>query len=185
MNYRFTTILLAVALLLILGVNMTQAAPLDRTDTSKSLVAPAGNYDFGAHGTAWVAQKNTQFKLFRPYGWGIVTKAKAAGKKWVHISVPFPTRIAEDRMLISYVEFCAQSSNGAITKPIRWDMWDNNGMFYSEDISWPGNNNKNCYGHTFNPPFAIEGLGVSVQLNFANTTDKITLYKAWVRVTPP
>lgn len=184
MNYRMTTILLAVALLLALGVNVTQAAPRDYPGTSANLVAPAGDYDFGTHGTAWVPEKSAGFALFKPFGWGIETRAKVAGYQWVHIPVPVATRIAGSRMLIKYVEFCAQSTNGAISKPVRWDMWDYNGSFYSAAIAWPATNNKYCFGHTFSAPFAFEGLGISVRLKFANPTDKITLYKAWVRVVP-
>jgi hypothetical protein len=184
MNYRITTVLLAVALLLVLGVNMTQAAPL-RTDTGPGdLAAPVGIYDYTNHGTAWVPELRAKFSLFKPVGWGTMTKAKVAGNQWVHIPVPYPSRIADTLVKIKYVEFCAQSSSGVATKPIRLDLWDYTGRFYSTNIAWPANNNKFCFGHEFNPPIWQQDLGVSVLLHFANATDTITLYKAWVRVTP-
>ena len=115
MNFRFTTILLALTLLLVLGVSVTQAAPAERP----SEVAPAGIYDFTNHGTAWVAERRAQFRLFRPFGWGIKTKVKTASSQWVHIPIPMPSRIANDFVNVQYVEFCAQSSKGALTKPCR------------------------------------------------------------------
>ena len=184
MNYRITTVLLAVTLLLVLGVPAIQAAPLGQPEASANTVAAAGDYDFTTHGTAWVRQVPGEFILFRPLGWGIEARAKAAGSKWVHIPVPFPSRIANSLMKIKFVEFCAQSTNGAISKPTRMDLWDYNGRFGSVNISWPADNAKHCYTYTFGSPAFHQDLGVSVLLYFANTTDKITLYKAWVRIVP-
>lgn len=62
------------------------------------------------------------------------------------------------------------------------DLWDNDVGIGQYAISWPANNNLNYFGHTFNPPVWKSSLGVSVYLHFANSTDTITLYKAWVRV---
>ena len=181
MNFRFTTILLALTLLLVLGVSVTQAAPAERP----SEVAPAGIYDFTNHGTAWVAERRAQFRLFRPFGWGIKTKVKTASSQWVHIPIPMPSRIANDFVNVQYVEFCAQSSKGTLTKPVRWDLWDDNsGRFYSADITWPADNAKHCIGHTFSPTYWVSNLGVSVLIQYANKYHAVTLYKAWVRVEP-
>ena len=184
MKYRLTHTILVVAMMLVLGVTITQAAPLDGEVGSSDLAAPAGVYDFTTHGTAWVPQLRGQFSLFKPLGLGMQTRAKVAGNKWVHIPVPYPSRIANDGVSIKYVEFCAQSTNGAATKPVRMDLWDYSGRFYSINISLPATNGKHCFGHEFNPPIWKQDLGVSVLLSFANSTDKINLFKAWVRVTP-
>jgi len=181
MNYRATTIMLAVILLLVLGVSVTQAAPAPRP----SEVAPVGIYDFTNHGTDWVAERRGKFSLFKPFGWGTKTKVKAATQEWVHIPVPMPSRIADDLVNVQYVEFCAQSSKGGKSKPIQWDLWDDNsGRFYSESIIWPADNLKHCIGHTFNPPYWASNLGVSVLIKYANKYNSVTLFKAWVRVQP-
>lgn len=184
MNYRVTTIMLAVTLLVVLGVSVTQAAPAERP----SEVAPAGIYDFTNHGTAWVPEKRNNFSHFKPFGWGTKTSVKlkfSPSNQWVHIPVPMPSRIANDFVNVQYVEFCARSSNGAYTKPIRWDLWnDHTGRFYSSGISWPANNDRNCIGHTFSPTVWVSDLGISVLIKYANNKDAVTLYKAWVRVEP-
>jgi hypothetical protein len=184
MNYRVTTIMLAVTLLVVLGVSVTQAAPAARP----SEVAPAGIYDFTNHGTAWVPERRGKFKLFKPFGWGIRTKVKAKWaptNEWVHIPIPMPSRIANDFVSVKYVQFCAQSTNSAATKPIRWDLWDDNsGRIFARNISWPADNARHCVEYTFNPVKWASNLGISVLVKYANATDQITLYKAWVRVEP-
>jgi hypothetical protein len=118
-------------------------------------------------------------------GWGAIAKAKtAAGQYWIHIPVPYPTRIANSLMKIKFVEFCAQSTNGANTKPVRMDLWEYNGMFASVNINWWADNNKHCFTYTLPTPAFHQGMGISVLLKFANTTDRITLYKAWTRLIP-
>jgi hypothetical protein len=184
MNYRITTILLAVALLLVIGVPAIQAAPLDTPAVSVNPVAPAGSYDFTNHGTAWVPQVGTSFSLFSPKGLGMLTKVKVAGQQWVHIPMPYPSVIAGSGMYIAHVEFCAISTNGTSTRPIRWELWSNSGRFYVANITWPADNAEHCISHAFAAPVWQEDLGISVLLKFANTTDQITLRKAWVRVVP-
>jgi len=185
MNYRFTTIILTVALLLVILVPSTQAAPLNPSDAAQvEVVAPAGDYDFTQHGTAWLREKNSNFTVFKQYGWGTFTTAKLAGSYWVHIPVPYPSVIAGSAMKIKYVEFCAQSSNGASTKPVTMDLWEYPGRFLTVNINWQANNDKQCFGYTFPSPAFHQDLGISVKLTYANTIDSITLYKAWVRVTP-
>jgi hypothetical protein len=179
MNYRLTTILLAVALLLVVGVGATQAAP----PASVKQVAPAGHYDFTNHGTAWVPENRAQFSAFIPRGWGTATRAKAAGSYWVHIPVPYPSVMADSIMYITYVEFCAKSNNYTKAYPVHWDLYEANGTnFYSENISWPANNAYNCWGHTFSPGTWRQDLGISVIVTYQDTTSVLTLYKAWVSV---
>jgi hypothetical protein len=184
MNYRFTTILLAVALLLVIGVPAIHAAPLDQPADSIKPVVPAGNYDFTNHGTAWVPQVGASFSLFSPRGLGMLTQAKVAGQQWVHIPIPFPSVMSGSGMNITHVEFCAISTNGTSTKPVKWELWSNGGRFYVASISWPADNAEHCIYHDFAAPVWQEDLGISVLLKFANTTNQITLRKAWVRVIP-
>jgi len=184
MNMRITTILLAVALLLVAGVSRMQAAPLPQSEGGEIQAAPAGDYDFTTHGTSWVRQIPAQFSLFRTMGWGTQAKVKAAGDQWVHIAVPYQTRIANTLMKIKFVQFCAQSSNGGVTKPVRMDLWSYDGLTKSVLITWPANNNKNCFTYEFPTPEFQPGLGVSVLLHYANPTHMITLYHAWVRIVP-
>jgi len=184
MNYRKTTILMAVVLMLVLSVNMTQAAPAPRPSDA----APAGYYDFTNHGTAWVAEKRGNFRLFKPFGWGIRTATKAKfspSDQWIHIPIPMPSRIADNLMYVQYVQFCAQSTNGALTRPIRWDLWDDNtGRIFARGINWPADNLKHCIGYTFSPVKWASNLGISVLVRYANATDQVTMFKAWVRVRP-
>jgi hypothetical protein len=181
MNYRLTTFLLAVALLLILGVSSIQAAP----EPTVQAAAPAGNYDFTTYGTAWLPEIRGQYGWIAPRGWGLQAKAKTTGYKWMHMPMQYPTVIASSLMKVSYIEFCAQSSNGAVTKPVHIDYYSDNGnKWYNMAISWPADNNVHCIGYTLPAPTWYQNLGLSVQLYFPNTTDMITMYKAWVRVTP-
>lgn len=138
-----------------------------------------GRTDVVAHGTAWQPEKPKNFSLFQRVGWGTVTRRTAAGNDWVHISVPMITRLEDRLQKIARVEFCAQSTNGAASRPVRIDLWANDVMFKSQVIGWPADNAYHCVQVLFNPPVWQPTLGVSVYLQFANATDKITLYKAW------
>lgn len=140
--------------------------------------------DLAMHGTLWTAELRGQFQIFQPKGWGTTTRVKAASLQWVHIPLPYATFINGVAQRIQYVEFCAQSSNGAISKPVRMDLWANNQRFLSKNIGWLANNAIQCRNHAFATPVWKEDLGLSVLLNFANATDQITLYKAWVRLVP-
>lgn len=181
MNYRLTTILLAVALLVILGVSSIQAAPAATVQAA----APSGDYDFTQYGTAWIPEIRAQYNWLAPRGWGLQAKAKTTGLKWMHIPIPFPTQIASSTMKIKYVEFCATSSNGAVTYPTHIDYYaDPGNVWYHTNISWPADNSEHCIGYTLPIPTWYQSLGLSVQLYFPNTTDMITMYKAWVRLTP-
>ncbi len=189
MKRQITVVLLVVTMLLVaVGVSNSQAGnepPVpSQSDPTGAGIAPAGVYDFTNHGTDWVAENRGAFSLFNPVGWGTQTRSTAAGQRWVHIPIPYPSRIANTMMRISYVEFCAQSSNGVGTRPIRMDLWDYVSMFSSAPVAWPADNARHCVGRALNPPVWKQDLGVSVLINYANNADTITLYKAWVRVIP-
>lgn len=137
--------------------------------------------DFAVHGTAWIRELPAQFSSFQAKGWGTVAKVKAAGYQWVHIPIPYATYLEDVAQKVRYVEFCAQSSNGAATKPVKLDIWAHNVRISSTSISWPADNAIHCFGVNYSPGVWKQDIGVSVSLYFANTTDKITLYKAWLQ----
>ena len=185
MNSRMTTIMVAMAMIIVLGVSNSLAAPAAVQPAAVKPAAAAGDYDFTTYGTGWIPEVLGQYNWWHARGWGTQAKPKTVGGKWVHIPVPYPARIADTGMRIKFVEFCAQSTNGAGgTGPNQLDLYSDYGVFYSGAISWPGDNSTHCYTYTLPTPTWYPNLGVSVRLNFANTTDMITLYKAWVRIIP-
>lgn len=137
--------------------------------------------DFAVHGSSWARESPSMFSSFKVMGWGTAAKVKAAGYQWVHISIPYLTYIEDIPQYVRYVEFCAASTNGASTKPVKLDVWAHTTRISSTAISWPADNGIHCYGVTYNPAVWKQDIGVSVQLYFANSTDKITLYKAWLQ----
>lgn len=146
--------------------------------------AITGYTDLVHQGTAWVAEKRYQLSLFKPYGWGTEVKAKAAGDQWVHIAVPYISILDGTAIKLQYAEVCGTSSNGAATKPTKIDLWRNTLRIGSYTIAWPADNAYHCAGVTLAVPDWKDSVGISVLLHFANTTDKITLAKAWVRLVP-
>jgi len=131
----------------------------------------------------WRPQSPRHFTPFQVYGWGVETKRKTSGgNEWVHIAVPMITRLENRMQKIRKVEFCAKSTNGVQTKPIAIHLWSNKTRFKAQNIGWPADNKYHCVAVTFNPPVWKESLGISVLLHYANTTDRITLYKAWVQL---
>jgi hypothetical protein len=143
-----------------------------------------GNTDLVHQGTAWVRELTGKFAVFRPYGWGTLTRVKAAGDYWVHIPVPYASVIDGQALKFKYAEVCGYSSNGAATKPIKLDLWQNTIKIGSWAITWPADNNYHCAGVSFGTPEWKDSVGISVLLRYANTTDTITLAKAWIRLVP-
>lgn len=140
-----------------------------------------GRTDVALHGTAWRPEWPRHFSLFKVMGWGTETKSKTANNnEWVHIAVPMITRLESRLQKIGRVELCARSTNGAATGPIRVDLWGGKKRFVSQVIAWPADNKYHCFWVSLNPPVWKEDLGISVLLHYANTSDKIILYKAWV-----
>lgn len=140
--------------------------------------------DYAIHGTAWVRQNPGQFSMFKTFGWGTEAKVKAAGDQWVHIPIPFTTYINGVSQKVTHLEFCAKSSNGAITKPVRLDVWASDTLVKWANITWAADNNLHCGYINISPGVWYQDIGISVKLHFANTTDKITLYKAWLSTSP-
>ena len=185
MNYRLTTFMLAAVLILGLGVSSIQAAPKETVQPAPQAVAPAGTYIFANAGTGWVPEVVGQYNWWHPRGWGMQAKPKTVGEKWVHIPITIPTWIADSTMWIDTAYFCAQSANGAAgTGPNRMDVWDDNVMIATSNITWYGDNAYHCWGMSFTAT-SVSSLSISVSLNFANTTHMITLGKAYVWTSPP
>ncbi|MBI4672122.1 MAG: hypothetical protein HY741_10710 [Chloroflexi bacterium] len=151
------------------------------------LLEPAnpGETHIVMQGTMWQPEVRKGFGTWRPFAWGVQAKRKATGyqDQWVHIGVPLMTYHEGIARKIKSVEFCAKSSNGAVTKPIWMDLYDNDVSIGQYAISWPADNAYHCFSKTFSPATWRSSLGVSVMLRFPNATDTITLYKAWVNVT--
>jgi len=140
------------------------------------------DYDFAAHGTAWVPQRKAKFK-WNPYGWGTAAKKKVVGDEWVHVSIPAATRIDGSRTKVNHVQFCAKSS-AVGTKPVTMDIWDNKKKIASVPIVGWNDTGYHCAWKAFSPTIQFQSLGVSVKLHYAHALDEITLYKAFARVTP-
>jgi hypothetical protein len=147
-------------------------------------LAISGFTDIAMQGTAWVEERPWRFFSFRYWGWGTETKAKLVTDEWVHIAIPYATYIDSSQLKISHVEFCAQSTAGVRTKPVAWHLWANGSRFATYNINWPADNLQHCAWVNYPTPFWKEALGYSVKLHYANTADKITLFKAWVRLVP-
>jgi hypothetical protein len=177
-------ILALLVLLLVAGSAPILAGAAGQPATER---VSTGFTDVVNYGTAWVPELRGKFALWRPYGWGTEARVKAAGvgTQWVHIPLPLLSYNEGSALYVSYVEFCAKSSNGAQTRPVKLDIWaDTNDRFVSQVVTWAPNNSRQCVGATLSPAVWKASLGVSVQLNFANTTDTITLYKAWAHLVP-
>lgn len=147
-------------------------------------LALTGFTDIAVQGTAWVAERPWRMYTFQPFGWGVKTRPKFVTDEWVHIAIPYATYIDSSAQKIKHVEFCAQSTAGARSKPIAWHLWANGARFASYTISWPADNNQHCAWVNYSTAFWKEALGYSVLLRYANQADRITLFKAWVRLVP-
>lgn len=174
-------ILLALTLILAVvpGIGATTEAP--EADVPQ---ATTGFVDIATQGTGWVVQRTGKFKVNKPYGWGVRTKAKAATQEWVHIPLNYTTFLDGTAMKLSKVEFCAQSTNPTQTKPVRMDVWANNKRISSVNISWPNSTGIVCKWIDYPSPKWYEAIGISVLVKYANSTDRVTLYKAWLRLVP-
>jgi len=170
------------SLLLMIGILVGGVAFREQSPRADGRPAPLNSSDVAVHGTGWVPQSRAGFSVWRPYGWGTATKSKAVANRWVHIPLVYPTYLVDIGQKLYYVEFCAQSTNGARTKPIQMDVWGGTTRIYTGAVVWPADNDSHCVGQSFSTWY--EDVGLSVLLKFGNTADTITLYKAWVNVGP-
>jgi len=185
MNYKAITSLLVLIPLLLGGVSTSQST------TGGSDIAPAVSVKSGEllyvsaismAGTMWQPEKVAQFSQWTVYGWGTLAQSSAAANRWVHIGVPNVYFLENAFKSISAVEFCAASTRGSHTKPIQMDIWSYGTQISTQSISWASNNNLQCISHAFSPRVFYRDVSISVLLHFANTVDKIALYRAEVIV---
>lgn len=191
MKSRITrpAVLAVLVVLLVSGSVPILAGASSAPDTRAS----EGYSDLVAYGTSWVPEVRNHFAQWKPFGWGIQAKLKAAQAptyEWVHIPIPYMSVAEGTAVKLDLVEFCAKSSNGAATKPTDIHLWEENvttggsTRFYTGAVTWAPNNNTQCWSVDINPNVWKQSLGISVRLYFANGNDTITLMKAWARVTP-
>jgi len=138
-----------------------------------------------APGTAWVPERRNKFSLWRPVGWGTQARVKLAGvgDQWVHIPIPYSPWLAGTTTYAFHVTFCAQSSNGAQTRPTRVDVWDDDTRIFTAPVNWRADNSRQCWAGEF-PRRLASSVSISVLLHFANTTDQLTLMHAQVSFVP-
>jgi hypothetical protein len=180
---RAITVFAVMALLITVAATVGSAATDDAAEPAavETEALPAGTIDLALPGTAWVAEKPWRTSI-RPFGWGTRLKHKKGGSEWFHMPLALPTYVDSVARKISKVEFCAKSNEPTVVKPIKIDLWENNSRFHSSTISWPNKTSMHCHSIGFNPPVWKQSVGMSVLIQFGNTTGSVTMYKAWVRV---
>lgn len=177
-------------LLLIVPVLLGSVAFMQRSAIAPSVApqspnAGGGSYtDFVVHGTAWQAEAPANFTVFKDFGWGTLTRAKAASTQSVHMPLAYTPTANLTIEMASGIQFCARSSNGAATKPVKMTAWFRDAVLWSTAIAWPADNLMHCINHNFAMPASYQDLGLSLALKFANSTDTIRLYEARLRMFP-
>lgn len=141
---------------------------------------PTPYTDVTVHGTMWQPEKRSQFSVWSPKGWATQARIKVAGYEWVHISVPIMSVMESRSQYVDNLEFCARSTNGAVSHPQHVDAYAGDTVFFSYNITWPADNSYRCFSMNIGHNWKAD-LGISVQLHFGNTTSSIYLYKAWAR----
>jgi hypothetical protein len=187
-----TALFLAVALVLIVSTSSTLGAAISNPTRGSRTAAPfdepanPGQTHIALQGSMWEPQNYKHFSLWQPMGWGTIARIKPTkpADQWVHIGLPLLTFLNGTPQKVNYVEFCAQSSFGAQTKPVAMTIWDNNNSIGTKSFAWPADNGYHCVGYDFGTNTVWRStLGLSVRLHFASASDTITLYKAWVKLT--
>lgn len=147
-------------------------------------MAITGQTHIAVQGTAWVAERPGRFLRWRPYAWGVMTRAKEATQQWVHIAIPTPTYIDDTPLKVFHIEFCAKTTQPTKSAPVAVHIWDNTTRVYTETIVWPDTKAEYCHKIDFAPARWMESVGVSVLVKYANDRNKVTLNKAWVALVP-
>jgi hypothetical protein len=162
------------------GISTAEEAPVP----GDSIEAIAGQSHVAVQGTNWVAERPARFLRWRPYAWGVMTRAKAAGQQWVHIAVPTTTYIDDSALSVFHVEFCATATQPTKTAPVAVHLWADDTRIYTESIVWPDTTSEYCHQIDFAPATWFESVGISVLVNYANDRNKVTLNKAWIALIP-
>lgn len=180
--------ILALLVLLVVGGSAPILAGADTPEPR----AATGYVDTVSFGTDWVPELRGAFgNHWYYYGWGVVADvkpARAGTGQWVHIPINVLSFNEGSALKVSYVEFCAKSSNGAQVRPTHFHLWETTATgqtrFYENNsVAWPADNAWHCIGADV-PDTWRQSLGVSVRVYFGNETDTITLGKAWARLVP-
>ena len=143
-----------------------------------------GQTHVAVQGTDWVAERPGRFRTWKPYAWGVETRAKEATQQWVHIPIPTLTYVDGTPLKVMHLEFCARTSAPNKSKPVAIHIWANQSRVYTESISWPSTRSEHCHKVDFSPPVWMESVGVSVLVKYANRRNKVTLTKAWISLVP-
>jgi hypothetical protein len=176
---RNKLVLTAIVFVLALtSAGVSTAAPDDAPADAPMAVAGANH--MAVQGTDWVAERPGRFLRFRPYAWGVMTRAKEATQQWVHIAVPTPTYIDNTQLKVAKVEFCASATQPTKSAPVAIHVWKNHVVHHKSSIVWPNTKGHHCHFVTFDPPVWMESVGISVLVKYANSKHKVTLHKAWI-----
>jgi hypothetical protein len=177
------------ALVALMVFTLAFAATSGVSSAENDLVAPeagviTGQSHMAIHGTAWVAERPGKFRVWKHWGWGTATRAKAPTEEWVHIAVPTPTNIDDDYMNVFHVEFCAIAKKPLKSAPVAVHLWANQARIHAEPITWPNQTTEYCHKIDFAPAKWMDTVGISVKVKYANKYNLVTLTKAWIAVTP-
>ncbi len=147
-------------------------------------MAITGAVHMAVQGTNWVAELPHKFKRWRPWAWGVMTRAKEPTQQWVHIAIPTPTYIDGTQLLVYNVEFCATAARPTLSAPVAVHLWSNTSRVATESIVWPNTKDQHCHQINFGPARWMDAVGISVLVNYADERHKVTLNKAWMALAP-
>ena len=185
MKHRSFLPLLLIVPVLLGSVAFMQGSAAVPSVAPQSPNAGGGSYtDFVIHGTAWEAQSPANFSFFNRFGYGTLTRAKAASTQLVHIPLAYTPTANLTAEFASGIQFCARSTNGAATKPVKMMAWFRDTLLWSTAIAWPADSLTHCINHNFAVIASYQDLGLSLALKFANSTDTIRLFEARLRMFP-
>jgi hypothetical protein len=165
-------------------LGVSTAEPPTPAAPGEQPTAITGQTHMAVQGTNWVAELPHKFKRWRPYAWGVMTRAKAPTQQWVHIAVPTPTFIDGTQLNVFHVEFCATAARPTLSAPVAVHLWANAARVYTENIVWPNTKDQYCHQIDFSPATWMESVGISVLVNYADERHKVTLNKAWIALVP-
>lgn len=135
-------------------------------------------------GTMWQPQTRKMFADWTVLGWGTALRlkpAKSPSDQWVHISPTMLNRFNSVNQKITYVVFCAASSNPLVSRPTALHLWtENNNRFFATNLTWANTTARQCKTVNFIPATLQFGIGLSVLLHLPNGVDTITLQEVWV-----
>jgi len=148
----------------------------------ESLFTPTAgtSTEIGVQGTGWEMQNSgSMTKTVLPYGTKFRLNSGFPKLQWVHIPVPVPAVVASSVEYLSVVQFCAKTFDYSTAKPLRLQLWNDRQKIYTATLTWPDSTAPQCMLASFYSPNWYSRLGVSVGLNFTNTSTDILMYSAY------